>query len=83
LSFYSFISRYFISTSILTLTGSIFIETKVDIKENNCERCFRDPMIVRLKSTNQAVDIITKVESSIPAHMEVHSIKPYVKANCK
>ena len=36
-------------------------------------------MIVRLKSTNQAADIITKVESSIPAHMEVHSIKPYVK----
>ena len=36
-------------------------------------------MIVRLKSNNQAVDIITKVESSIPSHMEVHSIKPYVK----
>jgi hypothetical protein len=36
-------------------------------------------MIVRLKSTNQAVDIITIVESSIPAHMEVHLIKPYGK----
>ena len=36
-------------------------------------------MIVRLKSTNQAVDIITKVECSIPAHMEVDSIKDYVK----
>ena len=35
-------------------------------------------MIVRLKSTNQAIDIITKVESSISAHMEVHTIKPYV-----
>jgi hypothetical protein len=36
-------------------------------------------MIVRLKTTNQAVDSITNVESSIPAHMEVHSIKPYGK----
>jgi hypothetical protein len=49
------------------------------IKENNCERCFSDPMIVRLKSTNQAIDFITKVESSIPSHMKVHSIKPYVE----
>ena len=36
-------------------------------------------MIVRLKSTNQALDIITNVESSVPAHIEVHSMKPYVK----